>query len=197
MWQTPLAMVDVIDNEGYRTNVGIVLMRAGGQVFLGRRLGGRGWQFPQGGLRAGEQPEEAVYRELQEEVGLTSADVTLVGSTSDWLRYRLPPRYVRRHQQPLCIGQKQRWFLFQVARDDVRFDLTQTAEPEFDRWRWVDYWEPVRSVIYFKRDVYSHALDQLAAFAFPGGAPPSRPSWWDEVTTSAKNATRRTARKRS
>ena len=79
MWQTPRAMSDQIDAEGFRTNVGIVLMRGNGQVFLGRRTGGRGWQFPQGGVRHGEEPEQAVYRELQEEVGLTAEDVSLLG----------------------------------------------------------------------------------------------------------------------
>ena len=186
-------MSDLIDNEGFRTNVGIVLMRANGQVFLGRRPGGRGWQFPQGGVRHGEAPEQAVYRELQEEIGLTQADVALLGSTADWLRYRLPTRYVRRNQQPLCIGQKQRWFLFRMANEEARFDFTQTPEPEFDRWRWVDYWEPVRAVIYFKRNVYSSALQQLSALAFPGGDRPQLPEWWDEITDSAQKASRRIA----
>jgi putative (di)nucleoside polyphosphate hydrolase len=190
-------MTDLIDSEGFRTNVGIVLMRANGSVFLGRRTGGRGWQFPQGGVRHGEEPEQAVYRELREEVGLTEGDVNLNGSTRGWLHYRLPSRYVRRNQQPLCIGQKQRWFLFRLARDEVRFDLEQTDEPEFDRWRWVTYWEPVRSVIYFKRGVYSDALEELAAFAFPAGGRPQRPDWWEEVTTSAQRANRRMESKRS
>lgn len=193
LWQTPRAMSDQIDAEGFRANVGIVLMRGTGSVFLGRRTGGRGWQFPQGGVRQGEEPERAVYRELQEEVGLTEQEVSLLGSTTEWLRYRLPPRYVRRHQQPLCIGQKQRWFLFRISSDDVKFDLAQTTEPEFDGWRWVSYWEPVRAVIYFKRDVYTHALDQLAPFAFPDGTP-ERPSWWDEITTSEPEARRKRSR---
>lgn len=186
-------MSDLIDNEGFRTNVGIVLMRANGQVFLGRRTGGRGWQFPQGGVRHDEAPEEAVYRELQEEIGLTQPDVALLGSTTDWLRYRLPSRYVRRNQQPLCIGQKQRWFLFRMANEEARFDFGQTAEPEFDRWRWVEYWEPVRAVIYFKRSVYSSALEQLSSLAFPEGNRPERPQWWDEIIASAQNASRRIA----
>lgn len=190
-------MTDLIDSEGFRTNVGIVLQHADGRVFLGRRTGGRGWQFPQGGVRHGEEPEQAVYRELHEEIGLTGADVSLVGSTSDWLRYRLPPRYVRRNQQPLCIGQKQRWFLFRTAKEDVRFDFASTTEPEFDRWRWVEYWEPVRAVIYFKRGVYTEALEMLSSLAFPSGGLPSRPEWWDEVTVSARNATRKAARRRS
>jgi putative (di)nucleoside polyphosphate hydrolase len=175
------SMNDVIDPDGFRANVGIVLMRGGGEVFLGRRVGGRGWQFPQGGVRDGEDFEEAVLRELNEEVGLKSTHVEIAGSTVEWLRYRLPPRYVRRNRSPLCIGQKQRWYLLRLRGDEVAFDFGLTAEPEFDAWRWVDYWEPVREVIYFKRPVYAQALTELADRAFPEGPPPL-PSWWDEVT---------------
>jgi putative (di)nucleoside polyphosphate hydrolase len=174
-------MNDVIDSDGFRANVGIVLMRGTGEVFLGRRVGGRGWQCPQGGVRSSESLEEAALRELHEEVGLASSEVEIVGSTASWLRYRLPPRYVRRNRTPLCIGQKQRWFLLKLRRDDVTFDLALTAEPEFDAWRWVDYWEPVREVIYFKRPVYARALLELADSAFPNGHPPL-PPWWTEVT---------------
>ena len=60
-------MSDWIDAQGYRANVGIVLMRDNGEVFLGQRTGKRGWQFPQGGVRQGEPVEQALYRELQEE----------------------------------------------------------------------------------------------------------------------------------
>lgn len=174
-------MSDVIDRDGFRHNVGIVLLHAG-RVFLGRRSGGRGWQFPQGGVREGEAPEEAVYRELGEEIGVERESVELLGSTAGWLSYRLPPRYIRRNQQPLCIGQKQRWFLLLLRSDDVRFDFKRTAEPEFDRWRWASWWEPVREVIYFKRPVYASALTELATIAFPEGTP-TLPNWWDKVTS--------------
>jgi putative (di)nucleoside polyphosphate hydrolase len=181
-------MSDVIDSEGFRANVGIVLMRGAGEVFLGRRTGGRGWQFPQGGVRRGEELEQALYRELHEEVGLTQADVDLIGSTGDWLRYRLPPRYVRRNRRPVCIGQKQRWFLLRVRRPDVQFVFDNTNEPEFDQWRWSDYWEPVREVIYFKRPVYMRALIELVPLAFPGETV-QPPAWWDEISTTAPDPT--------
>jgi putative (di)nucleoside polyphosphate hydrolase len=177
-------MSDVIDSEGFRANVGILLMRGAGEVFLGRRTGGRGWQFPQGGVRRGEDLEQALYRELHEEVGLTRADVDLVGGTADWLRYRLPPRYVRRNRRPMCIGQKQRWFLLRLRHSDANFVFDNTNEPEFDQWRWSDYWEPVREVIYFKRPVYMKALTELAPLAFAGAAP-SPPAWWDDLSTTA------------
>jgi putative (di)nucleoside polyphosphate hydrolase len=181
-------MSDVIDSDGFRANVGIVLMHGGGGVFLGRRTSGRGWQFPQGGVRVGEKLEEAVYRELHEEIGLSHSDVELVGSTSRWLRYRLPARYVRRNQQPVCIGQKQRWFLLRLRKDEATFDFGRTNEPEFDEWRWSDFWEPVREVIYFKRPVYVRALKELAPLAFPQGQPPF-PPWWNEVAAPAHGRT--------
>jgi putative (di)nucleoside polyphosphate hydrolase len=172
-------MSDWIDSQGYRANVGIVLMRDSGEVFLGQRTGARGWQFPQGGVLQGEHVEHALYRELQEEIGLERQHVTLMASTSDWIRYRLPKRYVRRGRGPTCIGQKQRWFLLRLAvpEDAAAFTFTNTSEPEFDGWRWANYWEPVREVIYFKRPVYVRMLTELAPTAFPGGAPPL-PEWW-------------------
>jgi putative (di)nucleoside polyphosphate hydrolase len=171
-------MSDVIDPDGFRANVGIILMQ-GAEVFLGRRTGGKGWQFPQGGLARGESLEQALFRELEEEIGIGAAAVQLVGQTERWLRYRLPARYVRRNQQPLCTGQKQRWFLLRL-RHEVTFDFARTREPEFDQWRWVSYWEPVREVIYFKRPVYVRALTELAALAFPQGQAPPFPAWWEE-----------------
>jgi len=169
--------MDSIDEQGFRANVGIILTDGSGRVLIAGRRGRGGWQFPQGGIRPEESVEGAMFRELREEVGLTPADVALVGATSGWLRYRLPDRYIRREQRPLCIGQKQRWFLLHLhcTLERLRFDTTD--EPEFDRCRWVDYWRPVKEVIYFKRPVYVRALRELGPLAFPCGPPPP-PSWW-------------------
>ncbi len=155
----------MIDAQGFRANVGIVLMNARGQVFWGRRIGMSAWQFPQGGVNPEESLDEAMYRELWEEVGLAPADVELIGCTRRWLRYRLPKRFIRRDQQPLCIGQKQRWYMLKLTAAEERVDLRCAAEPEFDRWRWIDYWESLRLVVPFKRDVYEKALHELAPLA--------------------------------
>ena len=164
-------MSDVIDAQGFRANVGIVLIRDAGDVFLGGRSDGRGWQFPQGGVRQQESAEEALYRELREEVGLEPGDVEMLACTRSWLRYRLPRRYVRRRSRPVCIGQKQRWFLLRMlgGEDRLRFDLT--SQPEFDSWRWVDYWQPVDEVIFFKRRVYRQALAALEQLVFAPSPP--------------------------
>lgn len=170
-------MNDFIDSNGYRANVGIVLMNGRDQLFLGGRTGGRGWQFPQGGILEGEEILDALYRELTEEVGLTRDDATVLGATEGWLHYRLPERYLRRGSRPLCIGQKQRWFLLRVVRADDAFRFDTTDQPEFESWRWVEYWTPVREVIYFKRRSYVRALHELGSFAFPQGVP-AYPVWW-------------------
>jgi len=170
-------MTDFIDADGFRANVGIVLIREDRQVFLGGRTGGRGWQFPQGGVRRHEAPEEALYRELKEEIGLERVDVELIASTRSWLRYRLPRQYVRRNSHPPCIGQKQRWFLLRLVGPEANVHFDSTDQPEFESWRWVDYWTPVREVIYFKRAVYARALDELSRRAFPDNLPPL-PEWW-------------------
>lgn len=168
---------DYIDKDGFRANVGIVLTRGGGEVFLGGRVGGRGWQFPQGGVNRGEDVKDALFRELKEEIGLDPGDVEVLGSTRGWLRYRLPRQYVRDR----CIGQKQRWFLLKLTSDESKLHFDSTSQPEFERWRWADYWSPVREVVYFKRRVYARALHDLGKLIFPGGLPPY-PEWWADVS---------------
>jgi putative (di)nucleoside polyphosphate hydrolase len=155
----------VIDPDGYRPNVGIILARDGGEVFWARRISRDGWQFPQGGMRSDETPAEAMYRELREETGLEPHHVELLGATPGWLRYRLPNRYVRRADKPPCIGQKQVWFLLRLTGTDADLKLDHTEHPEFDRWRWVDFWYPAAHVVAFKRTVDLRALRQLAPLA--------------------------------
>ena len=173
-----LHMTDFIDHHGYRANVGIVLMNGRDQLLLGGRTGGRGWQFPQGGIQRDEELMDALFRELTEEIGLGREDVTVLASTANWLHYRLPERFVRHGSQPLCIGQKQRWFLLRMMRGEERIRFDTTDQPEFERWRWVEYWDPVREVIYFKRRVYARALKELGRHAFPQGLP-AFPDWWE------------------
>ena len=134
-----------------------------GQLLWARRVGGRNaWQFPQGGIQDKETPEQALYRELEEEIGLTEASVEILGVTRGWLRYRLPKRFVRKGQSPVCIGQKQKWFLLRMVEDDGAVRLDGNDKPEFDHWRWVSYWYPLNQVIPFKREVYRRAMKELA-----------------------------------
>ena len=162
---------DHIDSDGFRANVGIILSNDDGRLLLAGRVGSKGWQFPQGGMLRGEFPEQAMYRELYEEVGLTPGDVAILGETEDWLRYRLPDRFIRQGTRPLCIGQKQRWFLLRLTGNEDRVNFDQSDTPEFDRWRWVEFWHPIKEVIYFKRRVYAQALHELGPHLYPDGLP--------------------------
>ena len=151
----------MIDVDGYRANVGIVLCNTGGQVMWAKRSGQDAWQFPQGGISADEDPEQAMFRELWEETGLLSEHVSILAATNSWLRYKLPKRLVRRDSMPRCIGQKQLWYLLKLEAAEESFNLAATEKPEFDHWKWVDYWYPVENVVFFKRRVYQCALAQL------------------------------------
>jgi putative (di)nucleoside polyphosphate hydrolase len=181
-------VTDLIDRDGFRANVGIVLMSDTREVLLARRIGNRGWQFPQGGIRRGEPVEDALLRELAEELGLGAADVTVLGSTRGWMRYRLPARFVRRDQHPVCIGQKQRWFLLRSHSREPKVDFHSTSEPEFDQWRWASWWEPLREVIPFKRQVYRRALHELGEYAFPEGLPALPGALEQELAAEAAEA---------
>jgi len=168
---------DWIDAEGFRANVGIILANTENKLLLGGRVGARGWQFPQGGMLDGEEPIDAMFRELHEEIGLVAGDVEVLGVTSDWLRYRLPQKYIRRNSEPLCIGQKQRWFMLRLVSEAEKVRFDRCEKPEFDRIRWVHFWRPVNEVIYFKRRVYARALHELGPVVYPQGLP-RRPRWW-------------------
>lgn len=154
----------MLDREGFRPNVGIILLNGRNQVFWGKRIRTHSWQFPQGGIKHGETPEQAMYRELHEEVGLRQEHVRVLARTRDWLRYEVPDHYIRREARGHYRGQKQIWFLLQLTGLDSDLNLRATDHPEFDAWRWNDYWVPLDAVIEFKRDVYQLALSELARF---------------------------------
>lgn len=154
----------MLDREGYRPNVGIILLNVRNQVFWGKRLRTHSWQFPQGGIKYGESPEQAMFRELHEEVGLRPEHVEIVARTRDWLRYDVPENFIRKDARGHYKGQKQIWFLLRLRGRDSDMNLRATNHPEFDAWRWNEYWVPLDVVIEFKRDVYQLALTELARF---------------------------------
>lgn len=154
----------MIDRDGYRPNVGIILCNAKNEVFWGKRIREHSWQFPQGGIDKGESPEQAMYRELYEEVGLQSHHVHILGRTKNWLRYEVPTHWIKREWRSSYKGQKQIWFLLRLVGRDCDVSLRASGHPEFDAWRWSEYWVPLESVIEFKRDVYRLALNELVTY---------------------------------
>jgi putative (di)nucleoside polyphosphate hydrolase len=157
----------MLDREGYRPNVGIILTNRRNEVFWGKRIREHFWQFPQGGIDKGETPEQAMFRELYEEVGLKPEHVRIMGRTRDWLRYDVPKHWVRREWRNNYRGQKQIWFLLRLTGRDSDVHLRACDRPEFDAWRWSTYWIPLDNVIEFKRGVYESALNELSHLLFP------------------------------
>lgn len=154
----------MLDREGYRPNVGIIITNQRNEVFWGKRVQEHSWQFPQGGIKPGESPEAAMYRELAEEVGLLPHHVKILGRTRDWLRYDVPGNWVRRQWRGAYRGQKQIWYLLRLTGRESDVHLRASSQPEFDAWRWHDYWAPIDEVIEFKKDVYANALRELSRF---------------------------------
>jgi putative (di)nucleoside polyphosphate hydrolase len=150
----------LIDADGYRPNVGMIVANPQGQVLWARRVGQQAWQFPQGGIQERESPEEALYRELNEEIGLLPEHVQIVGCTRGWLRYKLPRRLLRQKSSHF-VGQKQKWFLLKMLADDQSVSFSHSDTPEFDFWQWVTYWYPLSQVVQFKKDVYRRAMKEL------------------------------------
>jgi putative (di)nucleoside polyphosphate hydrolase len=166
--------MDMIDRDGYRPNVGIVICNRKNDVFWGKRVNQHAWQFPQGGIDSGESPESAMYRELREEVGLNPNHVRVLGRTREWLRYEVPAQWLRRDPRGNYRGQKQIWFLLRLIGRDCDVCLRATNHPEFDAWRWNDYWCPLDSVVAFKREVYQKALTELEPYLSVGYSSRSR-----------------------
>ena len=154
----------MIDREGYRPNVGIIITNDRNQVFWGKRVRQHAWQFPQGGIQHGETPEQAMYRELHEEVGLLPEHVRILGRTREWMRYEVPQKVSKRESRGGYRGQKQIWFLLRLIGRDCDVCLRTSTHPEFDAWRWNDYWLDINAVIAFKRDVYTMALNELVRY---------------------------------
>lgn len=151
----------MIDSNGYRLNVGIVLCNIYGQVLWAKRYKQHSWQFPQGGIDDGETPEQAMYRELFEEIGLKYCDVSLLTVTRQWLYYKLPKKLIRWKTRPVCLGQKQKWFLLKLLSQDSQINIKKGQDHTFDTWRWVSLWYPIRQVVFFKRNVYRKVIKEF------------------------------------
>jgi len=162
----------------YRRNVGAVLFNAAGLVLVARRAGfanadGRpaeglpgGWQLPQGGIDADEDPRSAIFRELEEEIGTANAEI--IGEYPEWLQYDLPEALIGKAFKGKYRGQLQRWFAlsFHGADADIRLDLD--PHPEFDAWRWAEISELPGLAVGFKRPIYEALALAFGRYATAG-----------------------------
>lgn len=137
-------------SQFYRASVGAVIVNAAGEALAFERTGIAGaWQLPQGGLEAGEEPLDAVIREVFEETGIDACDLALLAEHPRLLSYELPPEM---RSQKTGRGQTQRWFLFRFDGDPNAIELP--ADGEFGAWRWMPLRQLAESTVCFRQDVY-------------------------------------------
>ena len=149
------------NNEGYRPNVAMVVINSMNKVLICRRKNTRTWQFPQGGIDKGEDIKKAMYRELSEEVGLSKDDVSLVGQSEGTITYDIPKTIRSKVLGGKFKGQEQKWFLLKLNIDNCEIKLDNEAFPEFDKYEWVSFWQPLDRIVDFKREAYRKALSEL------------------------------------
>jgi len=154
----------------YRPNVGAVLFNRDGLVWVGRRqqhptqeAAPGGWQLPQGGIDADEDPRAAVLRELAEEIGTDRAEI--IAEHPEWLTYDLPAEIVGVALGGKYRGQRQRWFALRFLGEDSDVNLMAEAHPEFDMWRWANLAELPELAVPFKRAIYETLVLSFARFA--------------------------------
>ena len=149
------------NKEGYRPNVAMVVINSMNKVLICRRKNTRTWQFPQGGIDNGEDIKKAMYRELSEEIGLSKADVSLVGESEGTITYDIPKTIRSKVLGGKFKGQEQKWFLLKIKKDNTEIKLDNEAFPEFDKYEWVSFWQPLNRIVDFKREAYREALSEL------------------------------------
>ena len=149
------------NKEGYRPNVAMVVINSMNKVLICRRKNTRTWQFPQGGIDNGEDIKKAMYRELSEEIGLSKDDVILVGESEGTITYDIPKTIRSKVLGGKFKGQEQKWFLLKLKKDNSEIKLDNETFPEFDKYEWVSFWQPLNRIVDFKREAYREALSEL------------------------------------
>ncbi len=149
------------DARPYRRGVGIFLLHPDRLVFVARRIDmpQGGWQMPQGGIDPGEDARRSALRELKEEIG--TDHVEIIGESRGWLSYDLPGELADRAWNGRYRGQRQKWFAMNFLGADDDIDL-ETADPEFDAWKWVEARELARFIVPFKRSLYQAVVAEFA-----------------------------------
>lgn len=154
------------DHLPYRRGVGIMLLNREGKVFVAKRIDtiAEAWQMPQGGIDKGELPREAAIRELQEETGVTGAEI--IAESADWYRYDLPEHLVPKIWAGQHRGQEQKWFVMRHLGGDDAVEIAQ-EHPEFSEWKWVSVQQLPALIVPFKRDLYQQLVTEFSGYAVP------------------------------
>jgi len=148
------------NSKNYRPNVAAIIVSSAypqeKKVFVAERNDISGmWQFPQGGIDAGETPTQALFRELEEEIG--TDEIEIIGEHPEWISYDFP-KHVAKKMQPFH-GQTQRYFLVRL-KDDTLVNL-ETEHPEFIDHKYVDIDQVLDMVAKFKRPVYAQVMEHF------------------------------------
>jgi putative (di)nucleoside polyphosphate hydrolase len=146
----------------YRPCVGVMLVNAHGQAFVGKRIDNREgdwWQMPQGGVDDGEDLDRAMLRELREEVGARAEHLEIVARLPQELLYDLPPGLQGKLWGGKYRGQRQTWYLVRFTGSDADIDIAADETPEFCEWKWVDPELLPELIVPFKRDVYAAIVE--------------------------------------
>ena len=148
--------------KSYRKGVGIFLLNPDGRLWVGKRIDNKNdyWQMPQGGIDDNETEEEAMRRELNEEVGLET-NYNIIGISSSYHKYDLPSDIVNFVWNGKYKGQIQRWFYCMFLGNDNQIDVRKYSKPEFSKWKWVDPDESIKLVVPFKRKLYMSVLEEF------------------------------------
>lgn len=152
-------------NHLYRSGVGILLVNQNKKIFVGKRIDNQSdsWQMPQGGIDVGEDEDVAMFRELQEETGISSQFVKIIKKSDNYFYYDLPYKLQKKFWGGKYLGQRQRWYLLEFLGDDSNINIT-TQEPEFSEWKWVEKVDLINLIVSFKRELYQQIIKEFNDF---------------------------------
>ena len=152
-------------NHLYRSGVGVLLINQNKKIFVGKRIDNQSdsWQMPQGGIDVGEYEDVAMFRELQEETGISSQFVKIIKKSDNYFYYDLPYKLQKKFWGGKYLGQRQRWYLLEFLSDDSNINIT-TQEPEFSEWKWVEKVDLINLIVNFKRELYQQIINEFTDF---------------------------------
>lgn len=149
----------------YRSGVGIMLINDRKEIFVGKRIDNNSdaWQMPQGGLDVGESEDDAMFRELREETGISENNIRVLKKSQGHHYYNLPYKLQKKFWGGKYLGQKQRWYLVEFSGDEAAINIA-TDHPEFSDWKWISGEKIINAIVGFKRELYAEVLGEFAEY---------------------------------